>query len=415
MKMHGLIGLAALLAGGLAQAQDVKVNVLLEAWYTQMLDSNLRLNGPAVGGYMAAPSNDSVFKENQFSIRRCEITLGGKLTDQLTWNVMFDPNLSTSQVGNNVLQDAWVNYQFTPQLSVRGGQFKPMQTWEAAVVAPSGIMFYNRSMVARLVGDRRDRGVVAVYAFGAAQGLYGKMNLGVFNGTADDGSGGKNPDSSPQKDLASRLELGYGSDHKFGAYYRVGSSEVKDNGTLVAGTTTGWGPNAPTAAEIRANNDKCSNLGAYYVYETSRWQAAVEVITGTLGRRYPTVFSSATPVKREHLDQKFLGYTFSGVYKMSHHQLTARYDFLNYNQGNDWYTPTSPYLPTTGVNAGSDFSPKFTEAILGYNYVFNPAKFSQGKVKLNYIHRSKNILAPRLGQTGEQGGDSLLLSLQVGY
>jgi len=34
---------------------------------------------------------------------------------------------------------------------------------------------------------------------------------------------------------------------------------------------------------------------------------------------------------------------------------------------------------------------------------------------VNYIHRSKNFLQPGVGQTGEQGGDSVVLALQVGF
>ena len=409
MKISRIAGVAALLAAGFAQAQEVKLNVIVEEWYVQMMDNNLRLNAAAPGGYMANPSLDPVFKENQFSHRRTEIYLNGKMTDQLTWGVMFDPSYATNVVTNNILNDAWVNYQFTKEFGLKVGQFKPLQTWEASMVGTAGFMFYQRSLGSRLVGDRRDRGIVATYGFGDAKGFNGKMNLGLFNGTSDNGSVGKSADDNAQKDWAARLEMAYGSDHKFGAYYREGVTHVKDVG-LVAGTTTAWGTTAPAPSQILANKDKTTNLGAYYVYETNQWQASAEVITGLLGRRNPTVFATATNVARQHLDQKYMAYTFSGVYKMGHHQITARYDYLNYNQGDDWYTATSPY-----ITGGNDYSPKFTEAIVGYNYIFNPAKFSFAKFKLNYIHRSDNFLQPRAGQTGEQGGNSLVASIMVGF
>jgi hypothetical protein len=422
MKISRLAGVAALLAAGFAQAQEVKLNAIVEEWYVQMLDSNLRLNSAPTaaqgGGYLTAPSLDTVWKENQFSHRRTEIYLNGKMTDKLTWGVMFDPNNSTSSVGNNILNDAWVNYQFTPRFSLKGGQFKPLQTWEASMVGTAGFMFYQRSLGSRLVGDRRDRGVVATMGFGDAKGFNGKFNLGIFNGTSDDGSAGKNADSNAQKDVAARLEMGYGSDHKFGAYYRDGVTSVKDV-NLVAGTTTAWGPSAPSATQIKDNKDRTTNMGAYYVYETSKWQASAEVITGLLGRRNPTVFAAATAVGRQHLDQKYMAYTFSGVYKMGNHQITARYDFLNYNSGDDWYTATNPYVysytPAGGTASTVDVSPKFTEMIVGYNYVFNPAKFSFAKFKLNYIHRSDNFLLPIAGQSGEQGGNSVVASIMVGF
>ncbi|MDP1832593.1 MAG: hypothetical protein Q8K67_11085 [Geothrix sp.] len=420
MKISRLAGVAALLAAGFAQAQEVKLNAIVEFWYTQMMDSNLRLNSAAPGGYMTNPSLDAAFKENQFSHRRTEIYLNGKMTDKLTWGVMFDPNNSTSTVGNNILNDAWVNYQFTPAFGLKAGQFKPLQTWEASMVGTAGFMFYQRSLGSRLVGDRRDRGIVATYGFGDAKGFNGKMNLGIFNGTSDDGSAGKNADANAQKDWVARLEMGFGSDHKFGTYYREGVTAVKDFGLPVQTGWTGAGyVNAPTSTQILDNKDKTTNLGAYYVYETSKWQASAEVITGLLGRRNATVFLVATPAARQHLDQKYMAYTFSGVYKMGNHQITARYDYLNYNEGDDWYSATNPYTTTvaTGVATGNDYSPKYTEAILGYNYVFNPAKFSFAKLKVNYIMRSDNFLQPRTsaGQIGEQGGNSVVASIMVGF
>jgi len=122
-------------------------------------------------------------------------------------------------------------------------------------------------------------------------------------------------------------------------------------------------------------------------------------------------------VSREHLDQKFQTYAVSFVYKVGNHQIGARYDMFNYNSGNDYYGAGNPYLPTTGANAGGDFSPKYTETTLGYNYLFVPNKYTYGKLKVDYILRSKNFLASNaaLGQTGAQGGDSLVMSVMVGF
>jgi hypothetical protein len=47
--------------------------------------------------------------------------------------------------------------------------------------------------------------------------------------------------------------------------------------------------------------------------------------------------------------------------------------------------------------------------------VFNPTKASFGKLKFDYIMRSKNFKQPLAPQTGEQGGDSLLVSLMLGF
>ena len=147
-----------------------------------------------------------------------------------------------------------------------------------------------------------------------------------------------------------------------------------------------------------------------------------EFATGLLGRRFPTVFaaSGAAP-SREHLDQKYMGYCVTGVYKMGQHWLLARYDMLNYNSGDNWYTAYNPYTqsaantPLTVLGAPVDYTPKYTEMTVGYNYLFSPSKSRFGKLKLDYIVRSKNYLAPRTGQTGEQGGNSFVASLMVAF
>lgn len=420
MKNLRLVGVAALLAAGFtqAQAQDAKLaGVLIEFWQTQMLDNNLRNNSAATHSpaYYEGLSSGR-FSENTFAIKRAEIYLNGKITDEVSWNVMFDPNNSTSSVGNNVLQDAVITWTPVKNLAVRVGQFKMPTTYEATMIAAKDILFFDRNQMNRYFGDKRDRGIWASYGYGDAKGFQGKLNLAVSNGTTDDGSGGKNNDSNAQKDWTFRFEGGYGSDHKFGFYYREGSTNLKDSTLSAATVPATWTVGAPSAAQIRDNKDKTTIQGLYYAFDNATWHADAEVATGLLGRRFPTLFAAAgTAPSREHLDQKFLGYAVTGVYKMGRHWFLARYDVMNYNSGDDWYTAANPYKPTTGANAGSDFSPKFTETVVGYNYLFSPAKSAMGKLKLDYVHRSKNFLAPRAGQTGEQGGDSLVASVMVAF
>jgi hypothetical protein len=275
-------------------------------------------------------------------------------------------------------------------------------------------------MVSRFIGERRDRGIMAQFDFGDPKGFNGKAYLAVTNGMSDNGTGGKQPETNAQKDVHARLDLAI-SGHIFGLYYRTGSTDLADKGGLVAGTTTAWGSAAPTATAILDNKDQMTNLGLFYFKDTSKYQIFAEGSTGLLGRRFPTVFSAATAMSREHLDQKYLGYVVQGAYKMGQHWFTARYDFINYNSGDQWYTAYNPYKESApGVaklvnGAAVDYTPKFTEVTLGYNYVFIPTKYSAGKLKINYVYRSKNFLAPRLGQTGEQGGDSLVASLMVSF
>ncbi len=428
MRKPSLTLLAAALAGSALGAQDAKVTADLCIYYTQMLDSNLRLNTPS--GTLAAGTGSGSyyplrgdFRENGFSIRRAEVYLNGKIIDELTYNVMFDVNTATSTTATpgstqlpTILFDAFMLWKPNPNIEVKLGQYKPPTSYEATLVGSPSLYFYDRSMMNRQIADRRDRGITASYLFGNPKELAAKLSVGFFNGSADRDFGRAN-DQNAQKDFAFRLEMNYGADHKFGFYSKQGTTDQADKGGLTVGTFLG-APNTDPAfkASVIDNKDKTTMTGAYYVYETSKWHASAEVMTGLLGRRWASI--GVTAALRQHLDQKFLGYTLTGVYKMGKHQLTARYDFMNYNKGDDWYTSYNPYTQTsTGASLGADYTPKYTEVVLGYNYLWNPAKYSHGQVKLNYIHRSKNFLLPNTGagQTGEQGGDSLMAVFQIGF
>lgn len=406
MKISRLAGVAALLAAGFAQAQTVKFDgALVELWYTQMLDSKLRTNADSSFAYGYLASN---FKENSFSVKRAELYFSGKITDTLSWNIMFNPDNAANTIGNNVLHDVVATWAPGNGFELKAGQFKMPTTYEATLVAAKDILFFDRNQLNRVIGDKRDRGVWASYKYGDAKGFTGKLNLAVSNGSTDDGSGGKTAvDANAQKDWTARFDGTYSKNHKFGFYYREGVAAVKDIG-IVPYTFGG----AVSSAAVIDNKDKTTLQGFYYAFTNDTWYADFEYATGLLGRRNPTIFAAgATAVaNRQHLDQKFTGYAATGVYKMGNHWLLARYDLMNYNSGDDWYTATSPYKTAT-----EDYSPKFTELTLGYNYVFVPTKSSLGKLKFDYIMRSKNFKKPIAPATGEQGGDSFVVSLQLGF
>ena len=435
MKISRLAGVAALLAAsGIAQAQTAAVKfdgALIEFWYSQMMSNNLRLDSSAKpGGGSNYYGVNSLFTENNFAIKRSELYFSGKVSDEWSWNAMFDPNNTTSSVGNNVLHDAIITWSPNKSFTIKAGQFKMPTTYEATIIRAREILFFDRNQLNRAFGDKRDRGVWASYSYGDAQGFQGKLNLAISNGTTDDGSGGKNNENTvagsgnAQKDWTVRFEGAYGSAHKFGAYYREGVTGLKDSTMLAATAPASWTIGVPSATQIKDNKDKTTLEGLYYAYDNAKWHFDAEYATGTLGRRFPSLFAAGTATLtplRENLDQKFTGYVVTGVYKMGNHWITARYDMLNYNSGNDWYTAYNPYTqsavgtPLLVNGAAVDYSPKYTETTVGYNYVFIPTKQSLGKLKLDYIMRSKNFLVPRAGQTGAQGGDSVVASLMVAF
>ena len=423
MKNLRLVGIAALLAAGFAQAQAPSVKLdglLMEFWATQMLDNGLRLNTTASAGASKYYGLDARFQENTFAVKRAEIYLSGTVTDTISWNLMFDPNLSnTAAAPNNVLQDFVITWAPVKGFALKAGQFKIPTTYEATLVAAREILFFERNQINRKFGDFRDRGIWASYTYGDAKAFQGKLNLAISNGTTEDGSGGKNNENTlngsgnAQKDWAFRFESAFLSDHKAGFYYREGVTGLKDSTLLSATVPAAWTVGAPTATQIKDNKDKTTLQGVYYAFKNDKWQASAEYATGLLGRRFPTLFAAGTATLtplREHLDQKFAGYAVDGAYKMGNHWITGRYDVLNYNSGDNWYTVTNPYKSAT-----ADYSPKYTEITVGYNYVFIPTKQAAGKLKLALVKRSDNFLTPRPGQTGEQGGNSLVASLMVSY
>ncbi|HJW73931.1 MAG TPA: porin [Geothrix sp.] len=422
MKTRMVPGLAWFLAWGTVQAQDFTLNALVEAWYVQPLDANLRLNAaakPAGSAIYYDGLGAGRFAESTFAVKRTEIYLNGVISRDLSWSLMFDPNNSTASVGNNLLADALITWVPLKGLSVKVGQTKMPAAYEGSMVGSRDLLFFDRGQLNRLLGEVRDRCLWLVYSYGDAKTFLGRLNLAVSNGTSDDGSKGKNNDLNAQKDWTFRFDGEYRGHHKFGLYYREGVTNLKD-ATLTVTIPATWTVGPPTADQVKSNRDKTTLAGLFYAFDDATWHADLECASGLLGRRFPALFPAGAAdsvPRREHLDQKYLGYVLSGVYKLGPHWLTARYDRMNYNSGNDWYTASNPYRtdPATGLPTGNDYTPVYTETTLGYTYLFAPTRPSLGKLKVNYIRRSRNFLAPRSGQTGAQGGDSLVTSLMLAF
>ncbi len=413
MKRSTMIfGLATLLlAGGStpAIAQAPKFSGLVQVWYTQMLDNNLRLNPTYSGNYFNLRSE---FKENTFSIRRSEIKLSGSITEDVEYEAMLDPSINTSGGNPSILQDAAIVYKMGGGFEAKLGQFKNLQTHEG-VTSSSEIMFAERAQLARQFGDKRDRGVALGYKFGDPKEFGGKVTLAIFNGL-NDSVAGKGNDTNGQKDFVARLDLNYGKTMKFGFYTLQGSTDQADKGALAAKTFVGDAAALPTAAQILDNKDKTSNMGAFYVYQDSTWLLSAEVMTGLLGRRFASVGATGA-ASRQHLDQKYMGYWVTGGYTTGNHTFLLRYDTANYNSGDNWYTAFNPYMNNATGSLGADYSPKYTEISAGYLYAFKPEKLKAANIKINYINRSKNFLQPHAGQSGEQGGDTVVVAFQVAF
>jgi len=420
MKRASTLGVAALLAVGTtpATAQTPAVSGLVQIWYTQMMDNNLRVNSGA-----AYYNLRSEFKENTFALRRTELKISGKITDDISYEAMIDPSGSTSSYDATkpngsynpmILQDAAILWKIGGGLELKAGQFKTLQTYEGNV-SSSELLFAERSQLARVFGDKRDRGAILSLGVGDPKDFSFKGSVAFFNGMSDLAAGKAN-DTNAQKDVVLRLDFGVAKAHKFGIYTLQGSTDQADKGGLSAYTFAGT---SPSATEILDGKDKTTNLGAYYAFQTESLHLSAEYMTGLLGRRYASVGATATATNalRQHLDQKFTGYYLTGAYTAANHSFLLRYDMLNYNSGDNWYTTFNPYTQNAQGALATDYTPKFTEITVGYTYAWKPEKVKSANFKLNYIARSKNFLKPNAieGQISEQGGNTIVAALQVAF
>ncbi len=394
------VALVALsLAGTFPLLAQPKMSGLIQVWQTQMVDNNLRWNSTFGKKYYNLRSE---FAENTTALRRAEFKMTGKITDDLEWEYMIDPVISSGAI----IQDLTLTYKnfLGSGLDLRAGQMKNYQSFEG-LVSSSALPLAERSQLARVFGDNRDRGFVFIKPFTMESGVTGRFVAGVFNGQ------GKLVDTNSQKDFVARLEVNADKFNKFGFYGLNGSTDVKDSFTATT-TPLAFGTSGPTAAAIFENRDKTSSMGAYYQFMDSVYRIELEYMTGDLGRRFQGYGSNASAAKRDHLDQKFTGVVGTIMYTIDGgHSFVLRYDQMNYNSDNKFYGTTNPYTPT----AGGNFSPNYKEVTIGYTYSFLPEATTKANIKLNYIKRSNNFLSPRAGQVGNQGGDSVIAALQVSF
>lgn len=390
-----------------AQIEPPKVGGLFQVWYTQMMDSNLRYFDQYSTGYLTpfmgvAPQ----YKENTLAIKRIDLKVSGRISDNVEYYINIDPTINNTGPTSVLLQDVFIKYKMPHQLELMVGQFKPFQTLDG-FTPPPNYLFVEYTQLANLFTPR-DRGAWLSKGFGDPSALGGRIHVGMVNGNT------KANDANAQKEIVARLDMNYGRQHTFGAYAMQGGSDQADNGSLNAKVFQG--PDAPSQQEVLDNNDKTDHYGIFYVFQNEKFYASGEVMTGLWGRRaFPSVYSGATApplsANRVHLDQSFLSYVGVLAYTHNrHHKFLARYDMMDYNYGDKWYTSSNPYIQESG-----DYSPKITEVTFGYTYVFLPDRYSAANIKVNYTMRSKNFMYPRDGQSGPQGGDSLVIAFQVGF
>jgi phosphate-selective porin OprO/OprP len=151
-----------------------------------------------------------------FVLRRVRPIFAGTVGRHFEFQIM--PDFGGGQA---MLQDAWLDVNYSPKLRVRVGKFKSPVGLEL-LQSDASIAFVERAAPSFLVPNRD----VGLMLHGELAGGIVAYAAGVFDGAPDGGS--VDLDLNDQKDVAGRLFL---------SPFKRGSSVLKDLGFGIAGTT----------------------------------------------------------------------------------------------------------------------------------------------------------------------------------
>jgi phosphate-selective porin OprO/OprP len=155
--------------------------------FTLRLRGYLQLDGRSFGN---DPQDKSI---DTFLIRRARPIFEGTIYKRFGFRLM--PDFGT---GATLLQDAYLEWTFTPAAVLRAGKLKPPVGLERLQSA-SEITFVERALPTGLVPNR-DLGIQLGGQLAAGRLEYA---VGVFNGVVDGGN--VDPDTNDAKDVAARL------------------------------------------------------------------------------------------------------------------------------------------------------------------------------------------------------------------
>ncbi|WKJ91425.1 porin [Methylomonas montana] len=248
---------------------------------------------------------------DKFELKQARIWLEGKFWDKLYFKIMPD------FAANNILPDAYVDYAYLPYASLSVGKQKTPISLERLQGDADG-MFLERAFPTYLASNR-DVGVMlhgsfakpgykADYAGPVDFRNFISYQLGVFNGSGDDGSPDKNsPDTDDPKEFAGRLWV-----HPFqhggnswleglglglaGSWERPQRQALKNQGTPIGRTTFLNYGSLRNAAQTALIAD-----GAHYrIYPQAYWYAGPFGVMGEYALSAQEVVNSAgAPVRNQ--------------------------------------------------------------------------------------------------------------------
>jgi phosphate-selective porin OprO/OprP len=160
--------------------------------------------------------DDGRLATDTFLLRRVRPIVAGTVGRHFEFQIMPDFG-----AGTTVLQDAWLDANYSPRARVRVGKFKSPVGLERLQSA-TALAFVERAYPTALVPNRD----VGVMLHGDLAGGAVAYAAGIFDGAPDGGS--IDLDTNDSKDLAGRLYL---------SPWKRGTTAFKDLGFGIAGTT----------------------------------------------------------------------------------------------------------------------------------------------------------------------------------
>jgi len=199
-------------------AEPPKVTAGAEGFVLQSASGDYRLQ---LRGYVHFdgrffPSDEGRLAVDNFLLRRVRPIFAGTLGRHFEFQIMPDFGMGTT-----VLQDAWLDANYSPKARVRVGKFKSPVGLERLQSA-TALSFVERAYPTAIVPNRD----VGLMLHGELAGGVVAYAAGLFDGAPDGGS--VDLDASDGKDVAGRLFL---------SPFKRGSSTLKNLGFGLAGTT----------------------------------------------------------------------------------------------------------------------------------------------------------------------------------
>lgn len=263
-------------------------------------------------GATASSGNGGTATVDKFELKQARIWLEGKFWDKLYFKIM--PDFAAS---SNILPDGYLDYAYLPYASLSVGKQKTPISLERLQGDSDG-MFLERAFPTYLASNR-DVGVMlhgsfakpgykADYAGPVDFRNFISYQLGVFNGSGDDGSPNNNsPDTDDPKEFAGRLWV-----HPF---QHGGNSWLEGLGVGLAGS---WerperqalkSQSTPIGRSTFLNYSSLRNTaqtalladGAHYrLYPQAYWYAGPFGVMGEYALSAQEVVNSAgTPVRNQ--------------------------------------------------------------------------------------------------------------------